>query len=164
MSVTIPLLRRFSGSSAQALNTPQARPFAKLDQSSVNRSNKLILSIMTNSPIVTMMSNANPNQPSIMAVVPTPDLRLPFPKSCAIVLAPTDAVCCQSTETSTKTDEMKMSASATWETAREGNGLTSRSEPLSSVSWCQPGNVARSKKVIKARMMATMLEWHVSRY
>jgi len=50
-----------------------------------------------------------------------------------------------------------MRASADWETGREGKGLTSRSEPRSSVSSCQPGNVARRMKQTKARMMATIL-------
>jgi hypothetical protein len=81
--------------------------------SSVNRSSKLILNIITNNPIVTIINNANPNQPSIIADVPTPLFTLPFPKSCAIVLAATDAVCCHSTDTSTKTEAMKMRASAT---------------------------------------------------
>lgn len=131
----------------------------KSDQSSVSRSNKLILNIMTNNPIVTMISSANPNHPNIIAVVPTPDLTLPLPRSCAIVLAATEAVCCHSTETSTKTEAMNINASATCETGRDGKGLTSRSEPRSSVSSCQPGKVARRRKVMKARTMATMLWW-----
>lgn len=132
-------------------------PRANGAQSSVNLSSSCILKIMTNNPIVTMMNNANPNHPNIIAEVPTPDLTLPFPKSCAIVLAATDAVCCHSTETRTKTEAMKIKASATCDTGREGKGLTSRSEPRSSVSSCQPGKVARRRKVTKARTMATML-------
>ena len=127
------------------------------DQSSVSRSSRLILNIMTSNPIVTMMNRANPNQPNIIAVVPTPDLTLPFPRSCAIVLAATEAVCCHSTDTSTKTEATKMSASAICDTGLEGNGLTSRSDPLSSVSSCQPGKVARRIKQMKARTMATIL-------
>lgn len=126
-------------------------------QSSVNLSSNCILRIMTNNPMVTIINSANPNHPSIIAVVPTPDLTLPFPKSCAIVLAATDAVCCHSTDTRTNTEAMKIRASATWETGREGKGLTSLSEPRSSVSSCQPGKVARRRKVIKASTMATML-------
>lgn len=114
---------------------------------------------MTSNPIVTMINSANPNHPRIMAAVPTPLLTLPLPKSWAIVLAPTDAVCCQRTETSTKTEATKMSARATWETGREGNGLTSRSEPLSSCSSCQPGNVARRRKQTNARTMATIIKY-----
>lgn len=121
-----------------------------------------MLKIITNNPIVTIINNANPNHPNIIAVVPTPDLTLPFPRSCAIVLAATEAVCCHSTDTSTKTDAMKIRARATWETGREGKGLTSRSEPRSSVSSCQPGKVARRRKVMKARTMATMLYQRVS--
>ena len=56
-----------------------------------------------------------------------------------------------------------MSARATWETGREGKGLTSRSEPRSSISSCQPGKVARRRKHTKARTMATMLDEVVSR-
>lgn len=68
---------------------------------------------MTSKPIVTVMSNVNENHPSTMALVPTPDMTLPLPKSSAIVLAATEAVCCHRTETSTKTEAMKMIAKAT---------------------------------------------------
>lgn len=87
---------------------------------------------MTNKPIVTIMSSENPNQPKIIAAVPTPDRTLPFPKSCAIVEAATEAVCCQRTETSTNMEAMKTSARAIWQTGREGKGLTSMSVPVSS--------------------------------
>ena len=91
-----------------------------------------MLSSMTSSPMVTMMSSEKPNQPRIMAAVPTPDLTLPFPKSWAIVEAATDAVCCHSTDTSTKMEAMKTRASAIWQTGREGKGLTSMSVSVSS--------------------------------
>jgi hypothetical protein len=116
-----------------------------------------ILNIMTSRPIVTMMSSVNENQPMTMALVPTPDLTEPLPKSWAMVDAATEAVCCQSTETRTKMEAMKMMARATWETGREGKGLTSRSEPLESSSSCQPGKVARRMKQMKAKTMAMML-------
>lgn len=122
----------------------------------------MILRIITSRPMVTMISNTNPNQPSTIAAVPTPLFTLPFPKSCATVAAATEAVCCHNTDTSTKIDAMKISASATCETGREGKGLTSTSEPCASVSSCQPGKVARRMKVTKARMMATILEMVVS--
>lgn len=112
---------------------------------------------MTNSPIVTMINNANPNHPSTIAVVPTPLKTLPFPRSCAIIEAATEAVCCHSTETRTKIEAMKMIANAIWETGRDGKGLTSRSLPDASSSSCQPGKVARSSRQIKANTMATML-------
>jgi hypothetical protein len=116
-----------------------------------------MLRIMTSNPMVTIISKTKPNQPSTIADVPTPDLTLPFPKSCAIVAAATDAVCCHSTETRTKMDAMKMSARATCETGLDGKGLTSTSDPVrSSRSSCQPGKVARRTKVKKARMMATI--------
>ena len=85
----------------------------RLHQSSVNLSNKCILRIITSNPIVTTISNANPNQPSTIALVPTPLFTLPLPKSCAICAAATEAVCCHKTLTRTKIDAMKMSASAT---------------------------------------------------
>jgi hypothetical protein len=107
--------------------------------------------------MVTTTNSTNPNQPSTMAEVPTPLFTLPLPMSWAIVLAATDAVCCHSTETSTKTEETKMRASAAWETGREGKGLTSTSEPDSSRSSCQPGKVARRMKQKKARTTATIL-------
>lgn len=137
------------------------RPHRSIDrpinQSSVNRASNRILKIIINNPIVTIISNANPNHPNIIAVVPTPLFTLPFPRSCAIVLAATDAVCCHKTLTSTKTAATKIRARATWETAREGKGLMSRSEPSASTSSCQPGKVARMMKQAKARTMATML-------
>lgn len=132
-------------------------------QSSVSRSSRLILNIMMSNPMVTIINKAKPNHPNIMAVVPTPDLTLPLPRSWAIVLAATDAVCCHSTETSTKTEATKMRARAICDTGLEGKGLTSLSEPRSSVSSCQPGKVARRMKQIKARMIATMLRLnHIS--
>ncbi len=127
------------------------------DYSSVNFSNMLMLNIMTSSPIVTTISKAKPNQPSTIAVVPTPLFTLPLPRSWAIVLAATEAVCCHSTDTRTKTEATKIRARAICETAREGKGFTSLSEPLSSTSSCHPGNVARSKKQRKARIRATIL-------
>ena len=117
-----------------------------------------MLKIIINNPTVTMMSNAKPNQPNTIAVVPTPLFTLPLPKSAAICAAATEAVCCHKTLTSTKTEAMKMRARATCETGREGKGLMSMSEPVrASRSSCQPGKVARRRKVMKARTMATML-------
>lgn len=113
---------------------------------------------MTNNPIVTIINNANPNHPNTIALVPTPLLTDPFPKSLATCAAATEAVCCHKTLTSTKIDEMKISASATCDTGREGKGLMSMSEPVrASCSSCQPGNVARRRKVKKARTRAMML-------
>lgn len=127
--------------------------------SSVNLSNSWMLRIMTSKPIVTMIRSENPNQPSTMALVPTPLLTDPFPKSCATCAAATEAVCCHSTETSTKIEAMKISANATCETGRDGKGLMSMSEPVrASCSSCQPGKVARRRKVPNARMRATMLD------
>ena len=71
---------------------------------------------------MTRINNAKPNHPNTIAVVPTPDLTLPFAKSCAMILAATDAVCCQRTETRTKILEMKIMARETWQTGREGIG------------------------------------------
>jgi hypothetical protein len=53
--------------------------------------------------------------------------------------------------------EMKIKARAICETGRDGKGLTSRSEPSESVSSCQPGKVARSRRQTKAKMMAMIL-------
>lgn len=116
-----------------------------------------MLRIMTSNPMVTMISRVKLNQPMTMALVPTPLRTAPLPKSWAIMEAATDAVCCQSTETRTKIDEMKMMARATWLTGREGKGLTSRSEPSESSSSCQPGKVARRRRQTNAKMMAMML-------
>ena len=79
-----------------------------------------------------MIRSEKPNQPKIIAAVPTPDLTDPLPKSCAIVDAATEAVCCHRTETSTKIEAIKTSASAIWQTGRDGKGLTSMSVPVSS--------------------------------
>lgn len=117
-----------------------------------------MLKIITSNPTVTMMSNAKPNQPNTIALVPTPLFTLPFPKSCATCAAATEAVCCHNTLTRTNTDAVKMIASAICVTGREGKGLMSMSEPVrASRSSCQPGKVARRTKVMKARTMATML-------
>lgn len=104
-----------------------------------------------------MISNVNENQPMTMALVPTPDLTEPLPKSWAMTDAATEAVCCHSTDTRTKMEAMKMMARAIWETGREGKGLTSRSEPSLSSSSCQPGKVARRMKQMKAKTIAMIL-------
>ena len=124
---------------------------------SINRAIIRKLIIMANNPMVTMMSRAKLNQPRTMAVVPTPLLTLPLPRSWAMVVAATEAVCCQRTDTSTKMELIKMTATAIWETGRDGKGFFSSTSPESSCSSCQPGNVARRRKQKKARMMATML-------
>lgn len=124
--------------------------------SSVNCLSMLKLRIITSNPMVTITMRANPNQPRTIADEPTPLLTLPLPMSCAIVLAATDAVCCHRTETSTNTEATKISANATWDTGREGKGLTSFSDPSESTS-CQPGNVARRMKQKNARITATIL-------
>lgn len=116
-----------------------------------------MLNIMTNNPIVTIINNVKLNHPITMALDPTPASTDPFPKSCAIILAATDAVCCHSTLTSTKIDAMKIIASATWLTGLEGKGLTSLSEPSESSSSCQPGKVASKRRQMKAKMMAMIL-------
>jgi len=127
-------------------------------QSSVNRSSRCILRTITTSPTVTIANNANPNQPNTIAVTPTPLATLPFAKSCVICDAETAATCCHNTVMSTNTEEMKMRASAICVTGREGNGFTSTSLPVrASRSSCQPGNVARRRKVMKARTRAAML-------
>ena len=104
-----------------------------------------------------MMRSAKENQPMTMALVPTPLLTDPLPKSCAITEAATEAVCCHKTETRTKMEAMKMMARAIWETGRDGKGLTSRSEPSESSVSCQPGKVARRIKQTKAKTMAMIL-------
>lgn len=119
----------------------------------------LILKIITSNPMVTMISNAKPNQPRTIAVVPTPLLTLPFPKSWAMMDAATEAVCCHSTDTSTNIEAMKMIANAIWETGLEGNGLTSRSLPWASSSSCHPGKVARRSRHMNAKIMAMILEF-----
>lgn len=104
-----------------------------------------------------MINSANENQPMTMALVPTPLLTAPFPKSCAMTDAATEAVCCHKTETRTKIDAMKMMARETCDTAREGMARTTRSEPSESSSSYHDGKVARSRTHRKAKMMAMML-------
>lgn len=120
-----------------------------------------MLNIITSSPIVTIISSAKPNQPSTMAVVPTPLTTLPLPRSCAMIEAATEAVCCHNTETRTNIEAMKMIARDIWLTGREGKGLTSTSssEPCddSRFSWCHPGKVASRRRQMKAKTIATML-------
>ena len=79
-----------------------------------------------------------------------------------MVVAATEAVCCQRTETSTKMELMKMMARAIWETGRDGKGFLPSASPSSSCSSCQPGNVARRRKQTKARIMATMLFFFIT--
>lgn len=127
-------------------------------QSCVKRSSMCMLRIMTSSPIVTRMNSAKPSQPRTMAATPTPLLTLPFPKLCATCEAATEAVCCQSTETSTNIDATNMSARATCDTGREGKYFISISDPVrGSLDSCQPGNVARMRNATNASMTATML-------
>lgn len=76
-----------------------------------------------------------------------------------MILAATEAVCCQRTDTSTKIEAMKMIARDICETGREGKGLTRSSSPSWSMSSvCQPGKVASSRKQMKAKTIATMLQ------
>ena len=127
--------------------------------SSVISSSSFAVNIIINNPIDTIINSTNPNQPSTIAEVPIPLCTLPLPKSAAIVLAATDAVCCHNTETRTKIAATKISASADWETGREGNGLISRTLSSSlSYSSCQPGKVARRMKQTKEKIMATILK------
>lgn len=140
---------------AENRNTSPPQPqFASSDST-------LILKIITSSPIVTIINSVKLNHPMTIALVPTPLLTLPLPKSSAMMEAATEAVCCQRTETRTKIAAMKMMARATCETGREGKGLTSRSEPSESVSSCQTGKVARRRTQMKAKMIAMILK-HVS--
>lgn len=104
-----------------------------------------------------MISSVKLNQPITMALVPTPDRTLPLPKSWAMMLAATEAVCCHRTETRMKMLAMKMMASAICDTGLEGKGLTSRSEPSESSSSCQPGKVARRRRQMKAKIIAMIL-------
>jgi len=108
-----------------------------------------------------MISNEKPNQPSTIAAVPTPLTTLPLPRSCAMIEAATEAVCCHNTDTRTKIEAMKMIARDIWLTGREGNGFTSTSssEPSedSRSSVCQPGKVRRRRRQMKAKTIATML-------
>lgn len=132
----------------------------RMDQasSSVSLRISFMLRIITSRPTVTMTSKTKPNQPRTIAEEPTPLFILPLPMSWAIVLAATDAVCCHRTDTRTNTEETKIRASAAWETGRDGKGLTSVSDPVSSTSSCQPGNVARRTKQKNARITATILQ------
>lgn len=52
---------------------------------------------------------------------------------------------------------MKTNANAACETGRDGNGLTSTSEPSWRDSVCQPGKVARRMNVMKAKTIAMIL-------
>ena len=78
--------------------------------------------------MVTMMSNVKLNQPSTMALVPTPDMTLPLPKSWAITEAATEAVCCHSTETRTKMEATKR---ATTMSSTSAVGTITRNDEVS---------------------------------
>ncbi len=120
-------------------------------------SNNLMLNIITSSPMLTMISSAKLNQPSTMAVVPTPLSTLPFAKSCAMIEAATEAVCCHRTDTRTKIEATKIRASATCETALDGKDFVSRTDPSSSTVSCHEGNESRRRKQKKAKITATIL-------
>lgn len=101
--------------------------------------------------MVTIISSAKPNQPRTIAVTPTPVATDPFPMFSAMVAAATLAVCCHSTETSTKIAATNITASATWDTARLGSRFLS-GPPSYSSSY--PGKVARRSSVTAARIIA----------
>jgi hypothetical protein len=61
--------------------------------------------------------------------------------------------CCHRAATKAKTDAAETEMRATLDTALEGNGLTSRSDPSESSSVTQPGNVPRRTKQKAPKMM-----------
>lgn len=119
-------------------------------------SNHEMLIIIISMPIVVINNRANPNQPSTIADAPTPLLTLPFPKSCVMVLAATEAVCCHSTVTSIKTVATKQSARQTWLRARDGTRLNCSIPCVSSA--CQPGKVSKRRRAKNASIRATILQ------
>jgi hypothetical protein len=67
------------------------------------------------------------------------------------------AMCCHNIDTNAKSEASRSIPSASCDTGREGNGLTSRSLPCSSSSSCQPGKVARRSMAMKAKGTAVNL-------
>ncbi len=122
-----------------------------------------MLNIMTSRPMVTMMRRVKLNQPMTIALVPTPDKTLPLARVLGY-----DAGCYRGRVLPQHRDEDEDAGDeddgqATCDTGRDGNGLTSRSEPSLSSSSCHPGKVARRRRQMKAKMMAIMLHDLVSR-
>lgn len=74
-----------------------------------------------------------------------------------MVDAATLAMCCQKLARMAMSADINEQAKATWETGLEGKGLTSLSLPSDSSSSCQPGKVARSTNVIRAKEMLIKL-------
>ena len=65
--------------------------------------------------------------------------------------------CCQKLLSSDRTEATKRTARLTWDTARDGKGLTSLSDPSESSSSCQWGKVASRRMVKNAKATLTNL-------
>ena len=68
------------------------------------------------------------------------------------------ATCCHSMERRARIAARADKIAATFDKPFEGNGMTSLSEPLSSISPCQPGNVARIPITTTSNPTAASLE------
>jgi hypothetical protein len=67
--------------------------------------------------------------------------------------------CCHSAATRAKSDAAETRSRDNCMTALDGNGLTSRSDPSSSASVCQLGNVPTRRKQKKPKMMLMNLDY-----
>lgn len=111
--------------------------------------------------IIKKATEVNPKtvQPNAIATGPAVADRRPF-VVVAIANAPVDAaMCCHNAETRQRSDAMPNDHAVTCMSGREGNGLTSKSEPvLASCSSCHPGNVERMQKASAQSAMAASLQ------
>lgn len=118
--------------------------------SSVNLSSNEILNIMTISPRVTSVMAENATHVKARLVVPRVVSIRTYSLESTEAANPTAPACVHVADTSKKMLDKKLSEPATCETAREGNGLTSRSEPLPLISSCHPGKVERRRTTMSA--------------
>lgn len=110
---------------------------------SVRRSSICIDTIMTTVPMETTVERRNAIQTKTMAAVPTEAVTLPYVEVAISEATEAAAVCCHEAATSVNADATQVAAAIAWLTGLEGNGFTSRVEPASSVSSCQPGKVMK---------------------
>lgn len=76
----------------------------------------------------------------------------------AVVAAATEAVCCHSMDTRARKEASILAAEAKCATGLDGNGRTSISLPLSSISSCHPGKVESKLAEINAKTIAAILQ------
>ena len=109
------------------------------------------------SPIAPTSLRAAAVQPNTNENAPTLPSTVPYAVSSADVTRTTLAICCQKTK---KTPDRKAKldkAIADFRTLLAGKGFSSRSEPRSSSSSCQPGKVHREHATMTSSPLVAIL-------